>query len=326
MPKDLAIDVVEYIDNTRYTNIYAKRSDDKDKVNSRFWQISGVQGDLDPDDVLDFYNRLTDYKDPWKIFQCANATDEQVDPKTNLYQHLNYVFNSGAFSANLTDLVFDTDTVAKRLSPSMVGIYGYDEIVSLLRGSSTSAEVPGRLPKIFFDYETAASELVDAFEDIDLGEPQYKPDNPDEFTDEFAALWKRYHDYGTIRDLISSYKTPDAFIANANAIFPSAYFDTIKSKDFLYGKIVYQDSDTSSCQITTILDEDGEIVSSTSIADRTIYTSSEQTTISVSGGYTKIVTISGTSINVLPEKPYTAESGLYNSFDTAWTVLLDNPE
>lgn len=333
IPKDLSIDIIEYIDNTRYTNIRAREDDDKDAVNSRYWQISGVQGDLTNADVLDFYNRLTEYRDPWHIFQCANTTDDQKDPTYNLYQHLNYVFNSGAFSADLVHKVFDTELVASRLYPKMPEIYGYDEIVSLLRGSSTSAEVPNRLPKVFFDYDAAAVTLIDAFEEIDCGEPQYKDDGSDELTDDYVALYNRYHDFDTIRTLISSYKTPDEFISNASVIFPCAYFDTIKSKKFLYERIVYEDWETSSIEsrIIKLADTEETIVTSLCSTTRTIWTSSAQQQIRTENGYTTIVTLSGSDVSTLPEKPYVAESGLDNSFDTAWNRVLaskylQNPE
>ncbi len=325
MPSDLDIKVIEYIDNTRYTNIRAKEDDDLTQVNQRYWQISGVQGDLDPDDVLDFYNRLTEYQDPWHIFECANQTDDQNDPKVNLWRFLNYVYNSGAFSATLSDLVFDVDTVAQRIAPTLSDIYGYDEIVSLLNGAATSAEVPGRLPKIYFDYRAAATTLLDAFADISLGDPTYKTDGTGDYTDDYAALYNRYHDYDTICELISSYKTPDDFIAAAKTIFPSAYFDTVKAYDYLYGKIVYQDDDLSSAQIVTVIDSDGN-VSSTSSFQSTVISNLSQVVTTISGGYTTIVTVSGNSVNTLPEKPYISLTGFENSFDTAWDVLLAHPE
>ena len=325
IPSDLDIKVIEYIDNTRYTNIRAKEDDDLTQVNQRYWQISGVQGDLDPGDVLDFYNRLTDYKDPWHIFECAKDTDDQNDPKVNLWRFLNYVYNSGAFSATLSDLEFDTETVAERIAPTLSDIYGYDEIVALLDGASTSAEVPGRLPKVYFDYQSAATSLVEAFADISLGDPTYKTDGTGDYTDDYAALYNRYHDYDTICNLISSYKTPDEFLAAAQSIFPSAYFDTIKAYDYLYGKIVYQDDDLSSAQIVTIIDSDGNVSSTSSFQSTTISNLSQVST-TISGGYTTIVTVSGNSVNTLPEKPYIALTGFENSFDTAWDVLLSHPE
>ena len=101
--KNFSVDVVEYIDNTEYYNIENPTdavSKSEAGLNSRYWEIDSKSSNaLSHDDILAFYNRLSDDA---RIFNCNDS--DTTDSSTNLYEFLSAIFECGATSNVSSDL------------------------------------------------------------------------------------------------------------------------------------------------------------------------------------------------------------------------------